>query len=171
MKAAPAKPARMAMSAKAGRPVNSNRTATVAAAPTAKPGASQRSHRSSRSDSIGGSAWYSIYMAVTLPDANAIGRGKIQFLSGLRFEGLVPRVHVPDDVGPERVRRVRVRQQALAKVRLAVVAPPYLRPAEVEALIRGHAIDDWRGSPVERRDVRVVGYRQTGQVGDILTHG
>ena len=41
-------------------------------------------------------------------------------------------------------RRVRIGQQPLAQIGLAIVAPPDLRPAEIEALVAGRAVDHRR---------------------------
>src|SRR3954454_25004665 len=70
-----------------------------------------------------------------LPDAHAIGRIEVKSLSRLCSERGVPRVHVAHRVRPLRAWRVRIRQQLLAKRRLAAFAPPDLGPAEVEALV------------------------------------
>src|SRR4051812_25747475 len=109
--------------------------AAVTAAPIISPGASHRPQPSSGVESIFGSSWYSMavgpcyQMRVILPDAHSIGRREVQLLPRLDREGLVPRVHVADDRRALLGRRVRVGQQPLAEVRLAIVAAPHLRPA------------------------------------------
>ena len=49
---------------------------------------------------------------------------------------------------------VRIGQQPLAQVRLAIVAPPHLGPAEIEALVAGRAVDHRRFRPAQRCDDR-----------------
>src|SRR5947209_17723696 len=107
--------------------------AMVTAAATITAGASQRPHPSSGVDSIRGSSSYNIYFSNILPDANAIGRRKIELLPGLHVEGRVPRIQVAHDVRTLLGGRMRVGQQPLAQVRFAIVAPPDLRPTKIEA--------------------------------------
>src|SRR5690606_30478845 len=68
-------------------------------------------------------------------------------------------------------RRMRIRQQALAEVGLAIVAPPDLGPAEIEALVAGKAVDHRGLLAAQRGDISVVGKGEAGEVGDILAHG
>src|SRR5206468_8605068 len=103
-------------------------------------GASQRLHPSSGVESIRGSSLYSIPLA-SLPDTHAIRRGQIQLLSSLHAKARIPRVHVADDVRALLRRRMRIGQQTLPKIGLTIIAPPNLRPAEIEALVGAHAID------------------------------
>src|SRR4051794_23522906 len=85
-------------------PAISKTTAAVRPAAAASAGASQRSHPSSGVDSIRGSSWYNIGYPASyqlqriLPDADAVGRSEVQLLPRLHVEGLVPRIHVADDI-------------------------------------------------------------------------
>src|SRR5829696_1201929 len=125
--AAPA-PRMTATSAGNGNPKRRSKRATDTPAAATIPGNSQRSHRSSAVDSIGGSSWKSIRKRL-LPDSDAIGRCEVQLLSRLHAERLIPGVHVARYVRALLGWRVRIGQQPLPEVRLAIVAPPHLRPA------------------------------------------
>src|SRR5205085_6842569 len=71
--------------------------------------------------------------------------------------------------GPLLGRRMRIGQQSRPKIGLAIIAPPDLRPAEIEALITGQAVDHRRFLAVQRRLVGIVRSQDSGQIADILT--
>src|SRR3546814_13597306 len=63
---------------------------------------------------------------------------------------------------------MRIGDQPLEEVVLAVVAAPDLCPAEIEALVSGQTADHRRLPAVERGSIGVLGDGDTGEVADIL---
>lgn len=80
-----------------------------------------------------------------LPDTDALARSQMQGLSFSRSEGIVPSVHVAHDRRAMLDGCVRVGEQPLDKVGLAILAAPDLGPAQKEALVAGRAVNDRRG--------------------------
>src|SRR5437764_37609 len=58
---------------------------------------------------------------IILPDADAVGRREVESLARLHSEGIVPRVHVANDIGARIRRRMRIGEETLSKVRLPVI--------------------------------------------------
>ena len=104
----------------------------------------------------------------SLPDADpALGR-QVERLAGAGAEGGIPGIEVADHGGALLGGRVRIGQEPLDQIRLAIFAPPDLRPAEIEALVAGEAVERRRRPSPERMAIGVVGDGEPGQIGDIL---
>src|SRR3546814_16229662 len=65
-------------------------------------------------------------------------------------------------------RRMRIGDQPLEEVVLAVVSAPDLCPAEIEALVSGQTADPRRLTAVERGSIGVIGDGHTGEGAEIL---
>ena len=103
-----------------------------------------------------------------LPDADpALGREE-QGLARRGAEGRIPGIEIAHDGDALLGRRMRIGQQPLQQIGLAIFAPPDLRPAEIETLVAGHAVDHRRRPAAQRMLVGVIGDGEAGEVGDIL---
>src|SRR5690606_1245547 len=74
-------------------------------------------------------------------------------------------------VGAVLARAVRIGEQSPAQLVLAVLAGPALRPTDEEALLPREAVDDRRLAAVERQAPGAIGHGESGEIGDVLTHG
>src|SRR3546814_1646532 len=72
-----------------------------------------------------------------LPDANPLFRRQIERIVGGNVVGVIPLIEIAHDRDARLRRRMRIGDQPLEEVVLAVVAAPDLCPAEIEALVSG----------------------------------
>src|SRR5262249_54929305 len=96
-----------------------------------------------------------------LPDDNTVFRCSVHPIAGFDVERGVEGLQISDgSIRAIRLGRVRLREERLAQVFVAVLRTRDAGPAEEEALVAGQAVDDWRRLAVEREVVRLVGDRQ-----------
>src|SRR5690606_18154696 len=129
----PMRPAKKAPVNSGSPPAQSSNAAETAAAPNAT-SVPARPPPSADSPAKGAA------LANALPDLHALVRRQVETLAGAHVEGGVPRIEIAHDRGTLLGGRVRIGEQPLQQVRLAIFAPPHLRPAEIEALVPGEAV-------------------------------
>src|SRR5712691_1307498 len=106
---------------------------------------------------------------ITSPDPDARLARLVHPVARFRAEAVVETVGIDRrPVGAELVRRMAVDGQQLQRTLLARLGAPGLRPAEVEALVAGQAVDHRRRLAAERAVIGLEGDLQARQVGDVL---
>src|SRR5438309_7148069 len=103
------------------------------------------------------------------PYAHPLRRREVDLLARLDAECRVPRVEVAYRVGPILRRRMAVDDDPLPQRRLADLLPPALTEAEEEQLLGGEACGCRRRLVLLREPPGVVGDREPGDIGDVLT--
>src|SRR6185295_10570964 len=106
-----------------------------------------------------------------LPEPDALLRREIHLIARLHVEGGVPLVDVARGTVDAEVRRaVRIGQDLLAHLTIAILGTPDLREGEEEALVAGIAVEHRRLLTVQRGVIGLESDGEAGQVADILAH-
>src|SRR5678816_1552443 len=106
-----------------------------------------------------------------LPDLHALVGREVERVARPGLVGVVPGVEVAHDRRAELRRAVRVGDQPVRELLVAVEAAPDLRPAEEEPLVAAEAVDHGRRLAAQRDLVCLVRDGEAGEVGDVLAQG
>src|SRR5690348_16999625 len=102
------------------------------------------------------------------PDLHALLRREEERIGWRGRERCVPGVEVANHRRAELRGTMRIGDQAIGELALAIEPPPDLRPAEEEALIAREAVQHGRRLAAERQLVCGVGDGEPGQISDIF---
>src|SRR5688500_5005171 len=97
------------------------------------------------------------------PDFDTLGRRSVHAITRLHGKGIVEGVDIARRaIHTKLARTVRIGDQPLEQLGVAILAAPDLRPPEEDPLLAGEAVDLGRGFAVERYLVRLVGHGHAG---------
>src|SRR5947207_16008731 len=105
---------------------------------------------------------------MVLPNADALFRFEIKFLSRFHCVGLIPGIDVTDGLGAFTIGCVLIGRDLGMQSRVADLLAPRLGEGEKEPLVASESVNDRQLFAVERWLVSGIGGRQTGNIGAIF---
>src|SRR3546814_1341451 len=107
------------------------------------------------------------YTTLFRSDPYALLGREVHLLAGFDVERLVPGIEITHRRGALLAGRVRIGEELRAERRLAIFGAPHLRPALVEALVAGRAVDHGRRLAAQRTMIGVERHRKAREIGDV----